>query len=214
MDRIRLMERRDIDELIILDVVATPEKRGPRFEDIKHFCENLFCPVTVGGGVKNCHDIQRLLANGADKVAINTAAFENPGLIDEAAKKFGSQAVVVSIDVWEGSVHTHCGQRDRHCDPVWWAQDCESRGAGEILLNSIERDGSLDGYDLDTIAAVSAAVSIPVVVAGGAGTYEHFADALKAGAHAVAAGAMFQFKDLTPKGASRYLHERGFQVRL
>lgn len=213
-DRVRLLERRDVDELIILDISATRNNRSPRFDEVKQLSENLFMPLTIGGGVKNCNDIQRLLLSGADKIAINTAAYDNPGLIDEAAKKFGSQAVVVSIDVNRASVHTHCGTKDRFCSPVHWATECEERGAGEILLNSIERDGSLDGYDLDTIAAVCAAVDIPVVVSGGAGDYRHFAEALKAGAHAVAAGALFQFCDATPKGASRYLHEQGFPVRL
>lgn len=214
MDRIRVIERRDVDELVILDIAATPEKRGPRFEDIKRFCENLFCPVTVGGGIKNCNDIQRLLLSGADKVSINTAVYERPDFIDEAARKFGSQAVVISIDVREGSVHTHCGQRDRFCSPVHWATECEERGAGEILLNCIERDGSLDGYDLDTVAAVCASVGIPVVVAGGAGSYQHFAEAFRVGAHAVAGGAIFQFTEATPKGAARYLSEQGIPTRL
>ena len=209
------MERREVDELIILDISATPNNRGPRFEEVKDLTENLFMPITVGGGVKNVSDIRRLLANGADKVAINTMALERPEIVDEAARRFGSQAVVVSIDVRSGRVVTACGRRDTGRDPVDWATDVEDRGAGEILLNSIDRDGMMDGYDIDLIREVSDAVDIPVIACGGCGSYEHIAAVLKeTKAHAVGVGAAFQFMDLTPKGASRYLHEQGFQTRL
>jgi cyclase len=215
MDRVRLLDRRDVDELIILDVSATPNGRGPRFEEVTALCENLFMPVTVGGGIRNENDAKRLIQGGADKVAINTMAVETPAAIERIATRFGSQAVVVSIDVRAGRVHTHCGARPTVHDPVGWAREVQDRGAGEILLTSIERDGMLEGYDLDLIAAVSDAVSIPVVAAGGCGSYAHIAEVMhNTKAHAVAIGAAFQFCDMTPKGASRYLHERGFQVRL
>jgi cyclase len=215
MDRVRLLDRRDVDELIILDVSATPNNRGPRFEEVTALCENLFMPVTVGGGVRNEADIRRLLAGGADKVAINTVAIERPDTIDRSATKFGSQAVVVSIDVAAGRCHMRCGRERTDLNPVEWAKEVADRGAGEILLTSIERDGMLEGYDLDLIAAVSDAVSIPVVAAGGCGSYAHIAEVMhNTKAHAVAIGAAFQFCDMTPKGASRYLHEQGFQVRL
>lgn len=215
IDRIRLLERREVDELIILDITATPNNRSPRYHEVRQLCENLFMPVTVGGGVSNISDIRQLLANGADKVAINTAATETPNLINEGAKRFGNQAIVISIDVKEGVVWTHCGIKRWGRNPIDWAREVESRGAGEILINSIEHDGMMGGYDLDLIESVSNAVSIPVIASGGCGCYEHLHEVLElTGAHAVAVGAMFQFTEQTPKGAAKYLHEKGFQVRL
>lgn len=204
-----------MDELIILDIAATPNNRGPRFEEMSSLCDNLFCPVTVGGGIGSIADIRRLLAGGADKVAINTVACERPALIDESAKKFGSQAVVVSIDVRCGRVVDRCGLRETGRDnPCAWAMEVEHRGAGEILLTSIDRDGMMGGYDLDLIREVCSRVSIPVIAAGGCGDYGDMSAALDAGAHAVAVGAAFQFKEMTPKGAARYLRDRGYQVRV
>jgi len=202
-DRLRLIERRDVDELIILDV----SRMAPRFEAVSELCANMFCPVTIGGGVKNVADIRRLLASGADKVSINSGALQRPGFVAEAAERFGSQAVVLSIDVCEGVV----GGRKR---PAEWASEVERFGAGEILLTSVDRDGTMLGYDLDLIREVSSAVSIPVIAAGGCGSYEHMADALKAGAHAVASGAMFLFREQTPKGAARFLAEQGIPTRI
>lgn len=191
-DRLRLLERRDIDELIILDIAATPNGRGPRFEEIAELCAGMFCPITVGGGIRSLDDIRQLLAIGADKCSIRTAKH----LISEASRKFGAQAIVVDVrDVEE-------------------AQNAEADGAGELLLQSIDRDGMMCGYDLDLIRSVSSAVSIPVIAAGGCGTYEHMREAIEAGAHAVASGAMFQFADATPKGAARYLYEHGIPVRI
>jgi cyclase len=212
-DRIRLLERRDVDELIILDVAATPNGRGPRFDEVRALCDNLFCPVTIGGGVRNVEDIRNLLAGGADKVSINTAGLENPSLVSEASKKFGAQAVVVSIDARDGWVVRNCGSRTCRT-AVEWARNADALGAGEILLTSVERDGTLQGYDLDLIHSVSSAVDIPVIAAGGCGSYEHMQQALDAGAHAVASGAMFQFCEATPKGAARFLHEQGIATRL
>jgi cyclase len=199
-DRLRVIERRDVDELIILDVAATPENRGPRFDEISRFCENLFCPVTVGGGVRNVNDIARLLRSGADKVAVNTVAIERPELVSEAAQRFGSQAIVASIDVRGGLVASCCGSVDTDRPPVAWAHE-------------LDRDGTLSGYDLDLIEEIAGAVSIPVIACGGCGSYEHMHQALSAGAHAVAAGAMFQFTETTPKGASRHLKAEGFHTR-
>lgn len=213
-DRIQLLERREVDELILLDISATPNERGPRFQEIAKLCDALFMPVTVGGGIKSIPDIKRLLAEGADKVAIGTMAFTTPNLIDDAASKFGSQAIVVSIDVKGGTVWTHCGQKNSGRDPVEYADEMESRGAGEILLTSIERDGMLQGYDLELIESVAMQVSIPVIAAGGCGEYEHMQAAIKSGAHAVAGGAIFQFTENTPKGAARYLSQHGIAARL
>jgi cyclase len=215
MDRIRLLDRRDVDELIILDIAATPNNRGPRFEEVTQLCENLFMPVTIGGGIRNENDAKRLIQGGADKVAINTVAVECPEVIGRIARRFGNQAVVVSIDVRDDYVATHNATKSTSRSPVAWAREAEDRGAGEILLTSVERDGMMDGYDLDLIREVSDAVGIPVIAAGGCGSYKHLAEVFhNTNAHAVAVGAAFQFMDVTPKGAARYLHEQGFQVRL
>lgn len=214
LDRVRLLERRDIDELIVLDIAATPNKRSPRFDEVAQLCENLFMPMTVGGGVQNVNDVRRLLASGADKVAINSSAIERPEFISDCAERFGSQAVVASIDVRAGRVVARCGRDTSGLLPVEWADQLEDRGAGEILLASVDRDGTMEGYDLDLIEQVCSRVSIPVIACGGCGSYEHMQQALNAGAHAVAAGAFFQFREATPKGASRFLHDQGFQVRL
>lgn len=213
-DRLRLLERRDVDELILLDVSATPANRGPRFDEVNELCAGMFCPVTVGGGVRTTDDIRKLLASGADKVAINTMAVACPGLVTEGAERFGSQAIVASIDVQGRRVVSGCGRNHTDKVPARWARELEARGAGEILLTSIDRDGMMDGYDLDLIRSVSTAVDIPVIAAGGCGTYEHMCQAMEAGAHAVAVGAMFQFCEATPKGAARYLHEHGIATRL
>ena len=210
---IGLYERRNIDEVVLLDIGATPAGREPNVVLIREFAGSMFCPVTVGGGVRTLEHFKALLANGADKVAINTAAVETPKLITYAAEKFGRQAVVVSIDVKDGHVKTHCGTRGTALRPVEWARECERRGAGEILLTSVSRDGTLAGYDLDLIQAVSSVVSVPVVACGGAGTYEHLKEGLDAGAHAVAAGAMWTFTDATPAGAAEFLASRGVAVR-
>lgn len=192
-----MLERRDIDELIILDVTGGP----PRFEQVKQLIEPLFCPVTVGGGIKSIADIRRLLADGADKVAICSQT----GLIAEASRKFGAQAIVAHVTARSG---------DRAMDCVARATDVERAGAGEILLTSVDRDGTMSGYDLDLIEQVCSRVSIPVIACGGCGSYEHMQQALDAGAHAVAAGAFFQFREATPKGASRFLNERGYECRI
>jgi cyclase len=214
LQAIRVYQSRDVDEIVVLDVAATPEGRGPDLDLVRSFASDCFMPVTVVGGVKTCEDIHALLANGADKVALCSAALARPCLIDESARYCGSQSVVVGIDCRAGQVWGRCGAEPSGRDPVSWAREAEARGAGEILLTSIERDGSMAGYDLDLIRDVTAAVSIPVVAAGGAGTYQHLAEALNAGAHAVAAGAMWQFTDATPQGAARYLASRGFPMRL
>jgi len=200
-DRVRLLERRDIDELIILDV----SERAPRYDELQRICDPLFCPVTVGGGVRDIAGIRRLLAGGADKVSINSGARESPSLICDAAAKFGSQAVVVSIDVGRGLAAD---------EAISWAAECERRGAGEILLTSTDRDGMMEGYDLELIKSVSSAVSIPVIAAGGCGSYSDMLSAFGAGAHAVGVGAAFQFRELTPKGAARHLSERGIATRI
>lgn len=213
LQAIRVYQGRNVDELAYFDVTATAEGRGPDIALVRQLTEELFAPLTVGGGVTTVDHFRDLLANGADKVAINTAAIETPDLISAAANKFGAQAVVVSIDVKNGTVHTHCGKQDTGVDPGFFAKEVEDRGAGEILLNCVERDGTLSGYDLDLIRDVASIVRIPVIACGGAGSYEHLREGLAAGAHAVAAAAMFHFCDCTPAGAAEYLASCGIPVR-
>lgn len=215
MQAARVHQMRGVDELIILDIGATRDVRGPDFDLIRDLTDECFMPVTVGGGVRNIEDIRRLLLAGADKVAINTAAVRTPGIVHDAAERFGSQAVVVSIDVRAGEVSTRCGSELTGLDPVEWAKEVERLGAGEILLGSVERDGTMTGYDREMIAKVSKAVRIPVIASGGCSGYEDMAEVLgHTEAHAVAAGALFQFCDATPRGAAEYLNARGFPVRI
>lgn len=211
----RIHAMRGVDELCCLDIGATPEGRGPDFALVEKLTDGNFCPVTVGGGVRTVEDVKMLLRAGADKVAICTGSSR---LIEESASRFGSQAIVAAIDV--GNVaklqmsYVRCGSSTTGWEAVALARRYERDGAGEILLTSIDREGTMEGYDLDLIKAVSEAVSIPVIAHGGAGTYSDFHKAILAGADAVAAGAMFQFTDATPKGAAEYLAAQGIEVRL
>jgi cyclase len=195
----RIHNMRGVDELCLLEVGG----QMIDLEVVKLLAGECFMPLAVGGGVRTLKQFGALIANGADKVVLGTVAFELPQLVRAAADKFGAQAVVVSIAVPALGYNT-----------VAAAKYCKRVGAGEILLQSVERDGTLSGYDLDLIAAVSHAVSIPVIASGGCGTYEHMAQALRAGAHAVAAGAMFQFTDQTPQGAAKFLANCGFSTRV
>ncbi len=181
---------------------------------VERMTEGNFCPVSVGGGVRTVEDVRNLLNAGADKVVIGTHAFYNQHLIRECAEKYGSQAICVSIDYSHEVVRLHGGAfMAGLAHPITFAQCMEGAGAGEILLTSIDRDGMMEGYDLDMIRAVSAAVSIPVIASGGCGTYENMYEAIQAGADAVAAGSMFLFTDATPAGAAEYLAGRGIPCR-
>jgi cyclase len=220
LQAVKVYNMREVDELIFLDIAATPAGRQPDFRQIDELADECFMPMTVGGGVRSVQDIRDLLAVGADKVAINSAALDTPRLLSDGADQFGVQCIVAAIDVrrhgdGRREVYGDCGTRPTGQDPVDWARRCETLGAGEILLTSIDRDGTMSGYDVALTAAVSAAVSIPVIASGGAGTYAHMAEVLRDGkAAAVAAASIYQFTELTPKDAKRYLREQGFSVRL
>lgn len=220
LQSIRVYNLREVDELIFLDIAATPKGMRPNFQEIDELADNCFMPMTVGGGVQTIDDIRDLLAVGADKVAINTAAIETPELVRDAAHEFGSQCVVISIDVKRNGngvpeVVSHCGQTHTGRDAVAWAKQMEALGAGEILLTSVERDGSMDGYDIDLVRDVGDAVGIPVVASGGCGNYGHMADVLsQTRAGAVAAASIFHFTEQTPREAKQFLAERGFPVRM
>ena len=218
LQAIKVYEMRGVDELVFLDVRATIEGRGPDLVLVDDLADECFMPLTVGGGVRDVADVRALLRVGADKVAINTAAVERPGVVAAAAEQFGSQCVVVSIDTrraldGRATVWTRAGTVDTGLGPVELAAQAERAGAGEVLLTSADADGTLAGYDLDTLRSVVDAVSIPVIASGGAGTFDHFVDALDAGAAAVAAAAMFHFTEQTPREAREFIRAAGYPTR-
>ena len=209
------------DELVFLDITASSEKRGILLDVVRKTAEQVFLPLTVGGGVRTVDDVRVLLRAGADKVSINTAAVKNPRLIQEAAKHFGCQCVVVAIDAkrslkkkghWE--VYTHGGRENTGLDAVQWARQAEKLGAGEILLTSMDCDGTQEGYDLELTRAVSQSVGIPVIASGGVGTLDHLAQGfLKGKADAVLAASIFHYKKFTIGQAKKYLEKKGVAVR-
>ncbi len=211
---------REVDELVLLDIAATAEKRLPDIEIVDELADDCFVPFSVGGGIRTLDDVTRLLRAGADKVVVNTAAVERNAIVREIASRFGSQCAVVSIDAKQHpdrtyEVFIHCGTVPTGLSPVEHALRVEALGAGEILLTSIERDGTMTGYDVELTRQVVDAVKIPVIASGGCGTYAHMADVLsQGGASAVAASAMFQFTQQTPREAKQYLQRHGFPVRI
>lgn len=209
------------DELVFLDITASTEDRDTIIDVVRRTADQVFIPLTVGGGVRSVEDMRRLLGAGADKVGMNTAAVLNPDLINEGAEQFGSQCIVVAIDArkqdddtgWE--VYTHGGNTPTSIDAVSWAKECERRGAGEILLTSMDRDGTLEGYDLEILQAINEAVNIPVIASGGAGELSHFADAIEIGkADAVLAASLFHFGTLRIREVKQHLQERGIPTRV
>lgn len=214
----KIYDAQKADELIFLDIDATSEKRAAAYEVIRNAANECFMPMTIGGGIGNIETIHRMLEIGADKVAINAAAAENPLFIREAAAKFGSQCIVVSIDVKKNNgiyeVFTHNGKKPTGKDPVEWAREVERLGAGEILLTSIDNEGTMKGYDLGLIKSVADAVGIPVIANGGAGNLQDFHDAIMIGkASAVAAGSLFHFTDQNLIKTRRFLKIHGVDVR-
>ncbi len=219
MQAVKVYNMREVDELVFLDISATRDRRQPDFDLIDDLADECFMPLAVGGGVTTLDDVRRLLMVGADKVVVNTAAVDRPELVRDIAERFGSQCIVVSIDArleadGRHQVYVEAGSRPTGLDPVDLARQVEAAGAGEILITSIERDGAMKGYDLDLVRAVSGAVSLPVIASGGAGDYGHLAQALEAGASAVAAASIFHFTERTPREAKTYLRGQGFRVRL
>ena len=221
-DPVEIAKRYDeagADELTFLDITASSDARDTIVEVIERVADQVFIPLTVGGGVRKVEDVRKLLNAGADKVSINTSAVENPDLVEDAACRFGSQAIVVAIDArasgarkWE--VYTHGGRKARGLDAVEWARTMAQRGAGEILLTSMDRDGTRSGFDLALTRAVSEAVGVPVIASGGVGSVEHLAAGIEEGrADAVLAASVFHFGDITIGEAKRYLASRGIEMR-
>lgn len=212
-------DKKGADELVLLDITATNEGRGTMIDIVSRVANSIFIPFTVGGGIRTTDDFKELLRAGADKISVNSAAVRNPDLINEAAYKFGSQCVVCAIDAkrreqggWE--VYLNGGRLPTGIDAVSWAQEAVSRGAGEILLTSMDCDGKKTGYDLELTRAVSERVGVPVIASGGAGALEHFYDALTVGkADAVLAASLFHFNEIPIETLKAYLAEKGIPVR-
>jgi len=212
-------DREGADELVFLDITASHEARQTRLDMVRRVADSLFIPFCVGGGIRTIEDIRETLLAGADKVSINSAAVRNPDLIDQGAWAFGSQCIVVAIDPkrigdrWV--VHINGGRVPTDLDAVAWAQEVERRGAGEILLTSMDRDGTKAGYDLEMLQAVTQAVSLPVIASGGAGTPEHFHEALTiGGADAALAASLFHYNELRIGDLKQYLADSGVAIRL
>lgn len=209
------------DELVFLDITASSDARAIKAEMVRRVAETVFIPFTVGGGIRTVDDFKEILREGADKVAVNSAAIMNPELIADAASKFGSQCVVVAIDAKrraDGSgwnIYKNGGRQDCGIDAVEWAVKANQLGAGEILITSMDCDGTKDGYDLELTKAIADRVSIPVIASGGAGKLEHFRDALTAGnADAALAASLFHYKELEIRQVKEYLKNEGVSVRL
>jgi cyclase len=208
------------DELTFLDITASSDARETIVQVIERVADEIFIPLTVGGGVRSVDDVRKLLNAGADKVSINTAAVENPELVSQASRRFGSQAIVVAIDARESQpgrweVFTHGGRRARGLDAVEWAREMTRRGAGEILLTSMDRDGTRGGFDIALTRAVSDAVGVPVIASGGVGSLEHLAEGVERGhADALLAASVFHFGEITVPEAKRFLAARGIEMRL
>ena len=208
------------DELVFLDITASHEERKTMVDVVRRVAEAVFMPFTVGGGISTCEDIRALLNAGCDKVSMNTSAVRNPALIKESSDKFGSQCIVVAIDAkrrpgggWE--VYVRGGRESTGIDAVEWARRANNLGAGEILLTSMDADGTKDGYDIELTKAVSEAVTIPVIASGGCGTLEHFREALTDGkADAALAASVFHFKEFTVGEVKNYLKDKGVAVRV
>lgn len=214
-----LYDQEGADELVFLDISASAEGRETMIEVVRRTAEQVFIPFTIGGGLRTIEDIRRMLRAGADKVSLNTSAVQTPALIEEGAHAFGSQCIVVAIDArqtgpgaWE--VYIHGGRTPTGKDILEWAEEVERLGAGEILLTSMDRDGTKNGYDLELTRAVSRAVSLPVIASGGVGNLEHLAEGLTTGeADAVLAASIFHYREYSIAEAKRYLEERRIPIR-
>ncbi|MBM7854268.1 cyclase [Desulfohalotomaculum tongense] len=215
-----LYDREGADELVFLDITASSDGRSIMLDVVRRTAEEVFIPFTVGGGIRTVEDIREMLKAGADKVAVNTAAIKNPRVVKEGAARFGSQCIVVAIDArqvgekkWE--IYTHGGRTPTGIDAVEWAQRVEKLGAGEILLTSMDRDGTKEGFDLELTRAVVEAVNIPVIASGGVGNLQHIAEGFTKGrADAALAASIFHFRQYSIGQAKEYLAERGIPVRV
>ncbi|MFH1394333.1 MAG: glycosyl amidation-associated protein WbuZ [Candidatus Micrarchaeota archaeon] len=214
----KIYDAQGADELLFLDITASLEKRSVLFDVISRTAAECFMPLCVGGGIRSIEDIRKLLLAGADKVSINTIALENPDFINEAAEIFGNQCIVVSIDARKHDgryeVFSHCGTKPTRHEPVEWAKEAVAKGAGELLVTSIDREGTRKGYDLDLIRSVADAVDVPVIASGGVGSLRDFADGINKGhASAVSAASIFHFTDQSIIKARTFMKQAGIDVR-
>jgi len=213
-------ELQGADELTFLDITASSDARETMVDIVRRCAEQVFMPLTVGGGIRTAADVRKMLNAGADKVSFNTAAISNPNILNECSDMFGSQCTVIAIDARRNGdgtwgVFTHGGRNPTHLDAIEWAVEATQRGAGEILLTSMDADGTKDGYDLELTRTVSEAVSVPVIASGGAGTLDHLVDAVSKGkADAVLAASIFHFGTFTIQEVKQFMHEKGIEVRL
>jgi cyclase len=219
VENAKVYDLQGADEIAFLDITASHEKRDILIDIVRRTAEEIFIPLTVGGGVRRLEDIRRLLKAGADKVSINTAVVKDPTFVERAAKRFGSQCIVIAIDAkrsgksWE--VYTHGGRIPTGIDAIEWAERMETLGAGEILLTSMDRDGTKDGYDIELTRTISEKVGIPVIASGGVGTLEHLYEGLVHGkADAVLAASIFHYREFTVSQVKTFLKEKGVVVRL
>ncbi len=207
------------DELCFLDITASSENRSAIFDTVKKVASVCFIPLTVGGGIRTIDDFHKLLLSGADKVSVNSAAIKNSDLITQASNKFGAQCVIVAIDAKKNAagnyeIFTHGGRNATGIDAIEWAKKVVSLGAGELLVTSMDKDGTKSGYDLELIEKITAAVSVPVIASGGVGNLQHLADGIKAGANAALAASIFHFKEYSVRQAKEFLAEQKIPVRL
>ena len=217
---IKIYNLREVDELVLVNITAHLSSDELDYEMISEYAKDCFIPLTIGGGINKIQQVQKLLRVGADKIIINSSAYTNPNLISDIAKRYGSQCIVVSIDAkpkkngkgWE--CYSHAGKKNTEKNVIEWSKEMEDRGAGEILITSIEKDGTLNGYDLKLIETIVNTVKIPVIASGGAGNYKDMVDAVnKSGANAVAAASMFHFTEQTPIGAKTFMENAGIPIR-
>ena len=216
---IKIYNARDVDEIIFLDIESTKKKFDKIDIDFyKELTDECSVPITIGGGVRNIKNIDDLLYSGADKIVINSELYKNPDFLDEAAKKFGSQTIVVGIDFKKidnknYKCFSHSGEKIENKSPIEWSKECANRGAGEIILTSIDKDGLMNGYDCDLLKILSSKINIPLIISGGAGKYSHMYDAINSGASAVAAASIYHFTEQTPAEVKKYLERKNILVR-
>ena len=215
---VKVFNLREVDELIFLDITATNNKKEPNYDLIKEISKFCLVPLTIGGGINSLDQVDKMFEIGADKVSVNTASYKNPKLIYEIANKYGIQCVVASVDVLyenkKWSCYANSGLKNMKLDPVSWVKTLESYGAGEILLTSIDRDGTMNGYDHEIISAVSSSIKIPIIASGGAGNFDDMSYAISnSGASALSASSIFHFTEKTPMEVKKYLSNQGIAIR-
>ncbi len=220
VEQARFYDAAGADELVFLDITATHENRGIMHDVVRRTADQVFIPLTVGGGLRTVEDMRAMLHAGADKISVNSAAIRDPDLISQGAEAFGTQCIVVAIDAKrtgerQWGVYTHGGRNPVDLDAIDWAVEAEQHGAGELLVTSMDCDGTKDGYDTELLQAIAESVSVPIIASGGAGTLEHLHDALIQGtADAVLAASIFHFREYSIAEAKRFLHDRGVVVRM